>query len=113
MRDHFRIGGIFSPVRFARRTMQFADFLLVLNFCLFPVERLKESLLSQYGMGGPLLRERVEGWCSKEFQTILVVVVRAAAVKSGGRPKDVEATGIRLHQGVPGRGRCLNFPTLH
>ena len=65
--------------------MKFADFLLVLNFCLFPVERLKESLLSQYGMGGPLLRERVEGWCSKEFQTILVVVVRAAAVKSGGR----------------------------
>ena len=66
--------------------MQFVDFLLELNFCLLPVERLKESLRLQYGMGGPLLREWVEGWCSKEFLEMTVVVVRAATEKPGGRP---------------------------
>ena len=66
--------------------MQFADFLMALNFCFLPVVRLKESLYLQYGMGGPLLREWVEGWSSKEFLAVVVVVVRAAVAKLGGRP---------------------------
>ena len=66
--------------------MQFVDFLLALNFCLLPVARLKESLYLQYGMGGPLLREWVEGWCAKEFLSVVAVVVRAAVTKPEGRP---------------------------
>ena len=65
--------------------MQFEDFLLALNFCLLSVVRLKESLRSQYGMGGPLLREWVEGWSSKEILTMFAVV-RALVAKLGGRP---------------------------
>ena len=64
--------------------MQFEDFLLALNFCLLSVVRLKESLRSQYGMGGPLLREWVEGWSSKEIPA-MTAVVRMLATKSRGR----------------------------
>ena len=65
--------------------MKSADFLMVLNFLLLSVERLKENLHLQYGMGGPLLRGWVEGCCSKEFLAMSANVVRANATKLGGR----------------------------
>ena len=51
-KDHLRPRGAFLPGRFARRTMKFEDFLVLLNFCLLPVARLKESLWLQYGGRG-------------------------------------------------------------
>ena len=63
--------------------IQFDDFLVVLNFCLLSVARLKESLQLQYDMGGPLLRSRVEGWYVKILA--MYEVVRATTTKLGGR----------------------------
>ena len=63
--------------------MQFEDFLLAWNFCSLSVERLKERLRSQHDMEGPLLREWVEGWRSKEILTMLAVV-RVIAAKFEG-----------------------------
>ena len=68
-----------------REIIQFEDFLMAWNFCLLSVGRLKESLHSQYGMGGPLLREWAEGWSSKEIPA-MSAVVRVIAAKLGGRP---------------------------
>ena len=84
-KDHLRPRGAFLPGPSARRTMKFEDFLVLLNFCLLPVARLKESLWLQYGLGGPLLRTRVEGCCSKEFLVVFVVVVRGATATPRGR----------------------------
>ena len=64
--------------------MCFEEFLVVLNCCLFSVERLKESLVLKNGMGVPLFQNRAEGWMQKE---ILVEYVAGQSTKEtlGGR----------------------------
>ena len=66
-----------------RKTMQFDGSLVVFCFCLFPVERLKEFLRLQHGMGGSLLWIWEDRCASNEIWTILAVGGAAAAEKGG------------------------------
>ena len=67
-----------------RKTMQSDGSLVVLCFCLFPVERLKEFLCLQHGMGGSLLWIWEDRCASNEIWTMFTVG-GAAVAKKGGR----------------------------
>ena len=63
--------------------MHFEGSLVVLYFCLFPVERLKEILGLQYGMGGSLLWFWEDRCASKEIWTMLAAGGAVAVEKRG------------------------------
>ena len=84
--------------------MRFEEFLMVSNYCLFSVERLKKGLWSQHGVRVPLLWKQGEG---RDAKSILVEYVVGAAAEEPleGRPalekrqlsRDFDAT-----KGFPG-----------
>ena len=85
--------------------MRSEEFLVVLSFSLFLVERLKKGLVAYHGVRVPLVCRWGEGWDSN---AILVdyVVGGAAREPSGGRPilmKRLKSREFDATKGFPGQ----------
>ena len=84
--------------------MRSEEFLVVLSFSLFLVERLNKGLVAFHGVRVPLVCNRGEGWDSNAIQ-VDYVVGRATREPSGGRPilmKRLRSREFNPTKGFPG-----------